>query len=255
MSFLTTNPSRFILGLPPITNVVTSATGTTATAAQINTVLSLINTSNYSGSFNSIGGYTSSNITVKNNLNLSNASILANGAKLLTSNTLNGSQYVAIQTNAVEAARYTPTGLGLGLTAPIARLDVNGSEVIRGSLYISTMGAVVTSTLGNLYADGNLFANGILYPSDPGLKRDFKPYVSNNLPEAIEFIWRSSGQRDIGVNASELETIEPACVQRTPAGTLVVDYPKLTVLCLAEIRTLKGQVAELQSTVMGMRAE
>ena len=254
MSFLTTSPSRFILGLPPITNVVTSATGSTTTAGQINTVLSLINTSNYAGSFNSIGGYTSSNITVRTNLNLSNAAILANGANLLTSNAINGAQYLAVQTNAVESARYTSAGLGLGLTAPIARLDVNGSEVIRGSLYISTMGAVVTPTLGNLYADGNLYANGILYPSDPGLKRDFKPYVPNSLPEPIEFIWRSSGQRDIGVNASELEAIEPACVQRTPAGTLVVDYPKLSVLCLAEIRALKEQVAELQSTVVGIRA-
>ena len=253
MSFLTTSPSRFIVGLPPITDVVTSATGDSSTnSAQLNNLLTLFNTANASASLNILSAYNGGAITVKNNLNLSNAVLMANSNTLLTSNALNGLQYMAVQINNVESARYVASGLGLGVTAPVARLDVNGNEVVRGTLYISTMGQPVTPALGNLYADGDLYANGVHYPSDPGLKRDFKPYKMDVLPDAYEFIWRSTGLRDIGVNAAELMKIEPACVQRGPGGLLAVDYPKLTVLCLAELRSLKTQVVALQSTVSGL---
>ena len=252
MSQFTTGISPYLISLPPITNVVNSAQGGATTSGSSATLNSMINTTNYSGKFNSLTSYTpNSYITLSNGMNLSNAFLLYNGTKLLSGSNVNGTPYFAVQVNSVEQARFTTAGLGVGLTTPLARLDVNGSEIVRGSIYISSFGAPLTPSLGNLYADGNLYANGIMYPSDPGLKRDFKPYVVNNLPDAVEFIWRSNGERDIGVNASTLKAIEPACVKTTPGGTLVVDYPKLTVLCLAELKSLKAQVTELQSTVRG----
>lgn len=253
MSFLTTSPNRFILGLPPITDVITSATGDGSTAsAQLNSLLTLVNTSNASATLNTLSANSGTTITVKNNLNLSNSAILTNGVNLLSSNAINGVQHLAVQINGVESARYVMSGLGLGVTMPLGRLDVNGNEVVRGNLYISTMGQPLTPAIGNLYADGDLYANGVHYPSDPGLKRDFKTYKTDVMPEAYEFIWRSTGLRDIGVNAAELMEIEPACVQRRPDGLLSVDYPKLTVLCLAELRSLRTQVVALQSTVSGL---
>jgi hypothetical protein len=257
MSQFTTGASPYLIALPPITNVTTSATGnntnTSVTSAISNT---MVNTSNYGGRFNSLASYTqNSNITINSDINLSNSALSYNGTKLLTGNNVNGTPYFAVQVNSIEQARFTTAGLGVGLTTPLAKLDVNGSEIVRGSIYISSFGAPFTSSIGNLYADGNLYANGIMYPSDPGLKRDFKPYIVNNLPDAFEFIWRSNGERDIGVNALTLKAIEPACVKTTPGGTLVVDYPKLTVLCLAELKSLKAQVTELQSTVRGFYAQ
>jgi hypothetical protein len=255
MAQFTTGASPYLIALPPITNVTTSATGnnTSITSGVTNT---MVNTSNYGGRFNSLSAYTQNSvIAVNTDINLSNSSLLYNGTKLLTTNNVNGTPYFAVQVNSVEQARFTAAGLGVGLTTPLAKLDVNGSEIVRGSIYISSFGASLTSSVGNLYADGKVYANGIMYPSDPGLKRDFKPYVVNNLPDAFEFIWRSNGERDIGVNALTLKAIEPACVKTTPGGTLVVDYPKLTVLCLAELKSLKAQVTELQSTVRGFYAQ
>ena len=248
MSFLTTSPSRFIVGLPPITDVVTSATGDSSTnSAQMNSLLTLINTSNASASLNSLYAYNGTTITVNNTMNLSNSSLTANGNNLLSSNAINGVPYLAVQVNGVESARYVTSGLGLGVKAPLARLDVNGDEVVRGNIYISTMGQL--GTLGNLYADGYVYTSGVVTPSDPGLKQEFTPYNPNRMPEAYEFIWRNTGLRDIGVNAAELLEIEPTCVKRGDDGILNVDYAKLTVLCLAELRSLRTQVTVLQSTV------
>jgi hypothetical protein len=99
---------------------------------------------------------------------------------------------------------------------------------------------------GNLYADGNLYAAGMVYPSDPVLKQNVRPYVPSRLPDPVEFEWRSTGLRDIGVMASDVAMIEPVCVQTGRTGTQSVDYPKLVVLCLAECKALRAKVTELE---------
>lgn len=248
MSFLTTNPNPHILNLPTLQNVITSATGNSSALTTFTTDLqNYVDTTNSSLKIDTIGLYTSSKsyITIKSGLNLSNA-LYINGNIAVSANAINGTGSLALQVGTIEQARFTGGNFGIGTTTPTATLDVNGSEVIRGSLYISTMGLPLSSTMGNLYADGDLYANGILYPSDPSLKTDIREFVSHGLPEAVRFRWKSTGKEDIGVLADDILRLEPVCVQKTRNGTLTVDYPKLVVLCLAEIKALKERVAMLE---------
>lgn len=272
MAFLTTNPSPFIINVPEFQNVLTSATGEAGFSGlsnSVNDLLTFFNTANSQLNINTIGSSTSGNITFTSNINLSNSVITFLGSNLLGSNILNGpAGYIAFQVNGVEQARLTTTGLGLGTITPAAKLSVNGSAIItsnlgigvtapelpldvqggaivRGPLYVSSFGAVSSAT-GNIIASGDIFANGFFYPSDSRLKRDVSMYENPGLPTPIEFTWRGSGERDIGVLADDLLDIEPRCVTRSPAGFLTVDYAKLSVLLLAEVRTLKSQM----STVM-----
>ena len=241
MSFLTTNPNPHILNLPTLQNVITSATGNSSALTTFTTDLqNYVDTTNSSLKIDTISLYTSSKsyITIKSGLNLSNA-LYINGNIAVSSNAINGTGSLAFQVGAIEQARFTGGKFGIGTTTPTATLDVNGSEVVRGSLYISTM--------GNLYADGDLFANGIMYPSDPSLKTDIREFVSRELPEAVRFRWKSTGKEDIGVLADDILRLEPVCVQKTRNGTLTVDYPKLVVLCLAEIKALKARMATLET--------
>jgi len=241
MSFLITNPNPHILNLPTLQNVITSATGNSSALTAYTTDLqNYVDTTNSALKIDTIGLYTStkSYITIKSGLNLSNA-LYINGNIAVYSNAINGTGSLALQVGTTEQARFTGGKLGIGTTTPIATLDVNGSEVVRGNLYISTM--------GNLYADGDLYANGILYPSDPSLKTDIREFVSRGLPEAVRFRWKSGGEEDIGVLADDILRLEPVCVQKTRNGTLTVDYPKLVVLCLAEIKALKQRMAILET--------
>lgn len=252
MAFLTTNPSPFIVNLPELQNVITSAAGSSA-FNNINTSLSdlltYIDTTNATTSINILKSYNTDSITVTNNLNLSNSGIFINGVSVLESNMLNGVPFMALQANGSEKARITTTGIAVGQTVAAAPLDINGATLIRGgSLYISSMGAGLTSTVGNAYIDGTVFAGGLVYPSDPALKRNIRPYTPSAFPHVYEYEWIATGARDVGVLASEVVEIEPACVQRTPRG-LAVDYPKLVVLCMAEIHRLRDDVTALQSTV------
>ena len=253
MSFLITNPNPHILNLPTLQNVITSATGNSSALTAYTTDLqNYLDTSNSAMKIDTIGLYTSSKsyITIKSGLNLSNA-LYINGNTAVSPNAINGTGFLALQVGGIEQARFTGGNLGIGTTTPIATLDINGSEVVRGSLYISTMGLPLSSTMGNLYADGDLFANGILYPSDPSLKTDIREFVSHGLPEAVRFRWKSNGKEDIGVLADDIVRLEPVCVQKTRNGTMTVDYPKLVVLCLAEIKALKARMAILETQQRG----
>jgi hypothetical protein len=254
MAFLTTNPSPFLINVPELQNVVTSATGSSGSTAavtnSVNSLLTYIDTTAGTATLNSISAVNGTTLNVQNNLNLDNAALLINSAATLTSNSVSGSAFLSLEVGGVEEVRVAGGGggVGIGLAAPIATLDVNGPLLVRGAVYISTMGAPLTSTMGNLYADGDVFANGVYYPSDPGLKSEVRPYrLEAALPTPVEFLWRKTGVRDIGVLADEVAALEPACVQRTRDGTLTVDYAKLTVLLLAEVRDLRRQVEALRS--------
>ena len=259
MSFLTTNPNRHLITIPSLSGVVNSANGgAVAITALSNTVANYINSNTNSASFNTITSYTTNTpISFKNNVNLSNTSVLFNGVNLLTSNTLNTRLYTAFQLNSVEQARLTSNGLGLGTSEPLTKLHLVGDEIIEGgSLYISSFGAATNSTIGNLYADGDVFATGIKYPSDPRLKSNITPYTLHRaLPDAVEFTWKSNGQRDIGVLASDVAEIESACVHTHSNGTLAVDYPKLVVLCIAELKLVREQLGRHEKTIRELQAE
>ena len=258
MAFLTTNPSPYLINVPELQNVQTSASGSsTALTNSVSDLLNYLDTANGSLTIATIGSSSNGTaITVRNDLNISNGSAIQfNSATTLTANSLSGDPYLSLQVRNVEGARLTPTGLGVGVTAPIARVDLNGGLLVRnGNITISTMGAAVSPTIGNVVADGDVYANGFFSPSDPALKTDVQLYDAKDLPTAVKFRWKSTGQHDIGVLATDVERIEPACVTRSSNGVMNVDYAKLVVLCLSELRNLRAQVSVMRGEIEALRA-
>lgn len=245
MSFITTNPNPYIINIPELQSVITSASGISNTT---NDFVNYIDTTTNSGSFNSIGSFNSDRITITNDLYLSNSGLYVDDVPVIPSNnTLNGNVYLRTTINNVEIGRHTLNGFGIFTPTPQAALHVNGSAIFGSTVYISSFGNPAGPSIGNLIADGYVQANGIVYPSDPILKQNIKPYIPSNLPCAVEFVWKSTGERDIGVLADDVARIEPACVKTSPHGYLTVDYSKLVVLCLAEVTDLKKKVAELEA--------
>jgi len=147
------------------------------------------------------------------------------------------------------------SSIGIGIPVPKCAVDVIGSGVFRGNMYISSMAdpRMEIGNLrveGNIYAGVNIFSRGVLIPSDPVLKSNMRPYAYKHvLPEPVEFEWIQSGKHDIGVSAQDVLNIEPACVHTNAEGVLHVDYPKLTVLCLAEIKELRQRVLDLERMI------
>jgi len=226
-----TTCNSFLLNINSLNNVAASASGNNAALSNsITNLQTIINSSNFKITANTLTSYSGSNITIGANLNLSNAGLYFNSNIGLLSNTINGTPYLAFQTSAQERMRLTGATLGIGTKTPAATLDVAGDAIIRGNLYVSSM--------------GNVYANGFFTPSDSGLKTNIFPYITKGLPTAVRFTWKATGVEDIGVLAEDVQSIEPSCVSQSGA-IQTVDYSKLVVLCLAELHVLRSTVASL----------
>ena len=219
MATITTDPSPYLVNIFPFPNVITSATGNSsgsgaAAAEAVASLQTYLNPTTASLAINTVSAYSGSNVTYFNNLLLSNAALY-------------------IGTTSV----WNATNLGVGTTNPLETLDVAGTALIRSTLSVSS----------SIYASGTVYAQNVVYPSDGRLKRDVVPYRNERHVEPVRFTWAKTGSPDIGVIAQDVWAVEPACVHSTSSGVLGVDYAKLVVVCLAELRDLRSTVHGLQS--------
>ena len=252
MASILTNPNRYLVNVPELQNVVTSATGVSGNSSYaVSQIQKMVDTGSYVIKANTLQTFNNSNITVRNNINMSNSQIYYNNVPFLLSNGINSSNNLLFDVNSQEVGRFTAAGyLGIGVQSPLAPLDINGDAIVRqGNLYLSRFGAPPSITMGNMFADGDVYAQAFLTPSDPKLKKDVLPYESKGLPKPVEFTWIVNGQRDIGFLADNVQAVEPQCVERDKKGVLHVDYPKLVTLCIAEIHSLRDRVDVLESTL------
>lgn len=249
MATFTTEPNRYLLNLNTFNNVITSASGQNTINTAINSLQTIVNTSNFGISINKLSPYTGSNISVTGNLNLSNSIIQFNGYNGLGSNFINGTPYLSIRTNNNEQLRVTSNGIGIGISTPTTNLDIDGTVYIRGNLAVSTMGVPVTSSIGYVFVDGPVYASAFIVSSDSNLKTDIRPYSSPGLPTPYLFKWKSTHKTDIGFLAQDIEKLIPTGTIRHPNGHLGVDYNKLIVLCISEIQTLKNELSTIKGQI------
>jgi hypothetical protein len=149
MSFITTNPNPYIINVPELQGVITSATGTSSVEEAITTFSQYIDSTTNSGLFNTIGTFNSGNVVITSDLYLSNAGLYVNDSPVIVgNNTINGNLFTAMTVNNVEVARFVSGRLGVNTPAPAAELHVNGSVIVQsdnGSVNFMNATGVVTS--------------------------------------------------------------------------------------------------------------
>jgi hypothetical protein len=210
MANLTWAPSPYLLNIPTVSNVTTSATGSGNIAtlqSQVNAILAMVDTTNKKIKTNTIGNFSTTPIQVVNAINFAGG---VSGVSNLTSS-ISGSFFVG-----------------------------------GGNIYISSLGAPVTCASGNMFCDGIVYSSGSVCPSDIRLKKEIRPYESSGLPTPVRFNWNRTGTEDIGFLANEVEHLVPEAVSSFPNGMKGVDYAKIVVTAVAEIKSLQVKVKELE---------
>lgn len=210
MAYVTWGPSPYLLNIPTVSNVATSATGSGNIAtlqSQVNAILAMVDTTNKKIKTNTIANFSTTPIQVVNAINFAGG---VSGVSNTTSS-ITGSFFVG-----------------------------------GGNIYISSLGASVSCASGNLFCDGIVYANGTVCPSDPRLKKEITPYESSGLPTPVRFKWNRNGTEDIGFLATDVEHLVPEAVSSFPNGMKGVDYAKIVVTAVAEIKTLQSKVKDLE---------
>lgn len=219
MSITWQGNNRLLLSIPELTNVNTSATGAdtiTTLQTQVDSILAMIDTTNRQIRTNSISRFNTTPIQFIDAVNFqSNVS----GSSVSNISSLNTSCYV------------------------------NG-----GNVYVSSATSVVGCGSGNIFCDGQVYATGLPCPSDQTLKKDIIDFEGvDRLPTPVRFKWIKTEKEDVGFIAQEMKEIFPECVSVHPKGYQTIDYAKLTVVCIDEIRKLKKKVIELEGEVKSLK--
>lgn len=146
----------------------------------------------------------------------------------------NNTAGVGLRTAAIGAifANANGNGHGLGRTNDGTVLFLSSGGSVQGS--ISIAGAV---TSFNTSSDGRL-------------KRNFRPFDSGPLIDALnfgQFEWVKNGKTDFGVIAQDAELIFPQAIHQREDGYYEADYSKFVPLLMAEIKELRKRIQVLEN--------
>ena len=169
-------------------------------------------------------------------------------------------------------------GIGLGPNInPTAKLDVNGDIKASGticdgdgncldlnnvSLWVEGIDDYISRAVGNvgigtstpsekLEVAGNIKAIAYLYSSDKRLKKNIKP-IENALEkiqklEGVEFTWKDSQTKNVGLIAQNVEKIFPELVVTSEIdGMKSVQYGNLVAPLIEAIKTQQSHINALK---------
>jgi len=148
------------------------------------------------------------------------------------------------------------TDVGIGVTTPARRLDVNG--IIRVGATTGTIGCVEDR-------DGTVIAGTC--SSDLRFKKNITPF-GNVLSkfaklQPVNYYWRRDefgdqhfgSRQSFGLIAQDVEQLFPELVTTDENGFKAVNYSKLPLYTIQAVRELKGANDELKSAIQRQQAE
>lgn len=237
--------------------MVGDAAGQDNSAGEENTLLGFVaGQRNTTGSNNTFVG---SRAGLPNTTNSSSTFLgyLSGGSNNLTNATAIGARAFVEQSNALVLGSVdgvngatAMTDVGIGVTTPARRLDVNG--IIRVGSTTGTIGCVEDR-------DGTVIAGTCA--SDERFKKNITPFSSvlNNFSRLrpVSYFWRADEFADqkfgtkqsFGLIAQEVETLFPELVSTDDKGFKAVNYSKLPLLTIQAVKELKAENDTLRQQV------
>lgn len=149
-------------------------------------------------------------------------------------------------------------GAGNGSTSYINVSDVNGNNggsdglIIRGLKSNGTAAATLASIsldANSVDTPGSVTAASYYHSSDRRLKTRISTVAGLALIEklrGVQFRWRKSGKRDMGVIAQEVETVLPQLVHTNPNGYKAVNYDGLIAPLIEAVKSQQSEIKPLQ---------
>ena len=176
-----------------------------------------------------------------------------------------GSGYAGTKTAAPANGLIVEGNVGIGTSAPQAKLHVDGSWfLLTGGgnalrFTASNPGPEIGSSTGEMgfwhtSSGWNMLKARSFYPmSDARLKKEVST-INNALEKVqtlrgVSFKWKDNNKADIGVIAQEIEPVIPELVSTDKEGYKSVSYDGLTAVLVEAVKELKAQNEALKTIV------
>jgi hypothetical protein len=216
-------------------------------------------TSNSSGSSNVFLGSSAgtANVNGSDNTIIGAEANLASGN--LTNATVIGSFASVSQSNSlVLGSNSPPTNVGIGTTAPQARLHVAGDVRVDGNITLFSLGTASSTqaTLCRNTSSQIAFCNS----SSLRYKKNITPFIGGldivNRLRPINFTWKQDGMKDIGFGAEEVEKVAPLFTFKNDKGEIEgVRYDRLGVIFVNAFKEQQTQIETQQEQITREQAQ
>ncbi len=141
------------------------------------------------------------------------------------------------------------TKVGIGTTAPLDRLHVNG--IIR----VETLGAAGTTSLcRNLSEQISTCSSSLRYKTAVSPFRSGLDLAARLQP--ITFTWKDGGMSDLGLGAEDVAAIEPLLVTYNEKGEVEgVKYDRIAVVLLNAVKEQQTQIEQQEKKISSLEAQ
>jgi hypothetical protein len=136
--------------------------------------------------------------------------------------------------------------LGLGVTDPSYRLDVNGS--VRAVSYITISDIRLKKdvfAINNSLDKINLL-KGITYTYNTSLSKSSSPMLKGEDPQSVKLVDTNETKQYFGFSAQDVKVVLPQVVHEDKDGYLGVDYVSLIPVLVEAIKEQQGMINSLR---------
>lgn len=137
-------------------------------------------------------------------------------------------------------------------------LLIYGSDSTHGKVGIGTLTPSYKLQVGNAADGSSVGASAFFYTSDVRFKTDIAP-VSDALAKVlqlrgVDFTWKTTGKKDVGVIAQEVEKVFPQVVNTGSDGVKAVEYGHLIGPLIEAIKAQQTEIDTLKAEVAALKA-
>jgi len=225
-----------VLNIVELQNVITSATGLTPQGFLSNQLVNIQQMVNYDTktiNTNVISNFDVSPIQIVAPVNLSNVSLFSNGTSYSGGGAAASTLGTSVSTGILQ--------VGLSTTGFLFQ------QGAASTMYIDTAGDAVFS--------GTVTAQNFITASDRKWKSDIRPITKFETIlssiHGVRFVWKSTGDADVGVIAQDVAGLLPEAVVDSGGGYNVA-YMKLIPVLIEAVKSLQSRVSTLEGVAYGV---